>query len=144
MELKKCADCDYCYQLAISTTYDIPIIPDYHKKNRKRRSWIKKYGKNHYQMYVALSKLGKYAIIYWSRYTYFLFLFEKIERKKIAPNDEWGNTYKCVVTALKKNGIKLIQPSICQSTYKLKYEGRISGVDNQPTLEKLLFSEELH
>ncbi len=142
-EFKECNDCDYCFQIAISESKKTPILPDYKKKDNRRKLWIKTYGRSNYQMYIALSKLGKYALIYWSKYSYVIFS-EKINHRYTIPDNNWTKLYDCIKLILGKKHIEIVNNDLSIKTLNIKYKGKIEGIDNKPSLKKLLFTEELH
>lgn len=140
VELKECLDCYYCYTIAISESKEIPILPDYPNKNRL--NWIRKYGRWHYQMYLVISKLGSYVMFYWNKYGYFL--FKKSKRKYDSPGDKWQPIAAAITEILVQMNIKLLSPPLIFETFNIKFRGNIEGLDKNPSLIKLLFSEELH
>lgn len=140
---KRCPNCKYCYQIAVSSGKEMPIIPDYSPANTQRKNWIKRYGDLNYQMYIALSKLSKYAMIYWTKYSYCLFM-ERLNHVYVPPSELWEGIDKCAKEIMQKMNIKTIDASLILRQYNVKYKGEIEGLDTQPSLIKLLFSEEMH
>lgn len=134
-------DYDYCYYILISESNNVPLIPNFKKGVNNRKEWIKKYGKNHYQMYVVISKLGPYAFIYWSKYRQFL----STESQKIVykcPSANWRNLYNKISSELEKFQIKLLPLRTLNKVYDIQYNG-LTYIDSSPPVLKLLFTEEL-
>ncbi|MCK5147776.1 hypothetical protein KAR48_13545 [bacterium] len=140
-EYKKCSDCFYCYQIAISV--DLPIIPNAHEKERMR-DWIKKYGQNYWQMYIAISKLGKLAFYYWTKYGLTLFKFKTVKHNYYPPNNDYKKVQSLIDSILSNFDIEVLEAKLVTEEYKVKYDGKIIGYDPKPNLVKLLFTEELH
>jgi len=142
-ELVTCPDCEYCFHIAISKNREIPIIPYYSKENNERKLWIQKYGADYNQMYLSVSRLGKYAMMYWSKYGRFIFM----ETRKLnykPPDSHWEIVWKNIMAILESYQIKVVPPPLLYKIYRVKYKGKTIGYDKTPTLVKLLFTEELH
>ncbi len=142
VEFKDCHECEYNYSIAISDSKDVPIIPDYMKGCGKRSAWIKKFGKDHYQMYLSMSRLGRYAMFYWTKYSYFL--FERSKERYQYPHNGWRPIIATLTDTLSELNIKLIPPLLLRETLDIDYDGKIEGLDKHPSILKLLFGEELH
>jgi hypothetical protein len=95
-------------------------------------------------MYIVISRLGRFALIYWNRHFSFFF----IESEKIIfnlPSKEWEENYNKVVRVLTEKDIKLVPAFLISKRYCIQYENKTTGmVENLPTLVELLFTDELH
>ena len=144
VELKMCPECRYCYYIIISQSKNIPLLPDHKKGSSDRSLWLKRYGRKYYQMYIAISRLGKFSLIYWNRHFSFFF----IESEKIIfdwPSKEWEENYNKVVGVLIGKDIKLVPASLISKRYPVQYENKITKIiENSPSLIELLFTDELH
>ena len=146
IELLNCQDCQYCFQIAASISLEIPIIPNYSydNKSKLRKKWIKDYGSDIYQMYIAISRLSKVAMLYWSKYKYSYFTGERSHNVLHPPNENWQKLISIIKDVLNKDNIIIIPENILIRRYNVTYKGVIEGIDRKPNLIKLLFSEELH
>jgi hypothetical protein len=141
-EFKICPDCNYCYYILVSESIKVPPMPDFKKGTNDRKIWVKKYGRYYYQMYIVISKLGRYALIYWSKYTPFLFgESQRIVYK--CPSWKWKDLYDKIVSELQKMDIKLVPEKVLNKTKEIQYKGP-TYFDTSPTVLKLLFTEEVH
>jgi hypothetical protein len=140
---KVCPDCDYCYYLLVSKSSDIPLPPEYCRNKKDRRFWITRYGKKYNLMYISLSRLAEYSLIYWSKYSW-TFLTESQKVMLIPPDEVWKEIFTKVIAILSELGINTVPPSLVNKRYAIEFDSKISGICQSPTVRDLLFSEEFH
>lgn len=144
VEFEICADCDYCYYILLSESRSIALPPVHHPVDKKnRKTWVRQYGTKHYTMRIVLSRLAKYSLIYWSKYSWNLF----VESQKISfvpPDEIWKEIFVKVSILLLETGTKVFPPSLINKHYEIEFRSGILGVHKSPTVRELLFCEELH
>jgi hypothetical protein len=95
------------------------------------------------KMFVALSKLGRYAMIYWF-VSKRIFLFKIGSHIFKSPDAYWNGIERCIIEAANELDIEIIDSTQLHDRFNVKYQGKIIGFDPNPELWKLLFTEELH
>jgi hypothetical protein len=128
----RCPDCHYCFMLNI--TFGEGNINDQSSPNNFSSKS---------NMYVALSRLDKYAMIYWS-FKKNSSLFSKIRNTFKPPEKSWVGIEICIRNIANELGIVVVDSALLSKIYNIKYRGSIIGYDPKPELWKLLFTEELH
>lgn len=136
--LLNCNDCIYNYTIIINCTSEIKDIFLKNPKGRKR--WIKKNKDKASIIYLSISKLGPFAIIYETYYSYkFLFEFSLV---KYDVKD--NRIIKKIAAVMDAYGIYLLKEDILNLRFNFKFEGKIIGYEAHPKVQTLLFAEELH
>jgi len=126
MELIDCKDCFHCHTVRINADkiFVSPCFRDF-------------------QMYLILSKLGKYAAFYWSKKRGSLF-FAPVKTVFEPPDSFFAEIRDKVSESLSFHNFRVITPEFLSRRVPICYSGPIEGEDTNPTVLKLLFSEELH
>ena len=121
-----CRDCHYCYTIEIT--------------GKNLESDIQT---NDLRMYLALSKLGNYAMIYWSVLKTRSFAFRRFD--EFEPPDNFSQeAANCIEGIAATFGITVLKADVLREKYKVDYQGPIAGIDRNPEIWKLVFAEELH